>query len=199
MALPNPSPARWSIWTQVPEVELWEAVALSLDVEPSGTYSSGKPLTHEDCYRENAEYRDRFFLAERNLSKHKFLQPIPIQTGPARFTVVSLGGFAAWACELAWKIPTALEGVATKWAENNVHITSQRGRWPWGDHETQLLNILAEAAHQFWSTYDPADPLTAPKSTDVEDWLKGKGVAKRVAEIIAQILRADGLKTGPKK
>jgi predicted GNAT family acetyltransferase len=44
--------------------------------------------------------------------------------------------------------------------------------------------------------YDPEKPATAPTNDDVSDWLEKRGVAKRVAEVMAQILRADGLKAG---
>lgn len=71
--------------------------------------------------------------------------------------------------------------------------------WPWGSHETRLLRHLAEAAHQWWSTYDPDDLSTAPTNEEVAAWLGEREVSKRVAQIMAQILRADGIPTGPRK
>lgn len=61
------------------------------------------------------------------------------------------------------------------------------------------LALLFEAYRQFWSTYDPEEPATAPISEDVEKWLDAQGVAKRVAEVMAQILRPEGLPSGPRK
>jgi len=79
-------------------------------------------------------------------------------------------------------------------------IESERDSpWPWGDHETKLLRKLTDAAHEWWSTYDPEDTFTAPKNEEVSKWLEDHGVSKRVAEVMAQILRADGLPTGPRK
>ena len=72
-------------------------------------------------------------------------------------------------------------------------------RWPWGDYETKLLQKLAEAADRFWKLYDPADNTTAPTNQHVVEWLKSEKVAARTAEIMAQILRADGLPPGPRK
>lgn len=72
-------------------------------------------------------------------------------------------------------------------------------RWPWGNHETELLRKLALAADRFWKLYDPNDPTTAPTSKQVIEWLKQQGVADRTAEIMAQILRADGLPSGRRK
>jgi hypothetical protein len=72
-------------------------------------------------------------------------------------------------------------------------------RWPWGDHETDLLRHLAEAGRQWWGTFDPDDHGTAPTNADVVAWLQKRGVAQRNAEVMATILRADGLPTGPRK
>lgn len=74
-----------------------------------------------------------------------------------------------------------------------------RASWPWGDHETELLRKLSVAAREWWSTYDPETPSTAPTNDEVRDWLAVQGVARRVAEVMAQILRADGLAAGPRK
>lgn len=73
------------------------------------------------------------------------------------------------------------------------------GPWPWGVHETELLRHLAAAGREWWSTYDSSDPTTAPKNDEVSQWLVGRGVAKRTAEIMAQLLRADGLAPGPRR
>ncbi|MBP8296774.1 MAG: hypothetical protein KAX84_11745 [Burkholderiales bacterium] len=80
-----------------------------------------------------------------------------------------------------------------------VHAHPAGPRWPWGDHETELLRSLAAAAKRFWTRYDPSDPTTAPKNEDVANWLQNERRASaRNAEIMAQILRADGLKPGPR-
>lgn len=71
-------------------------------------------------------------------------------------------------------------------------------RWPWGSYETNLLQKLDEAVKRFWVGYDPADPSTANTNDTVKDWLKQQGVSDRVAEVMAQIIRADGLRTGPR-
>jgi len=71
--------------------------------------------------------------------------------------------------------------------------------WPWGAYETELLHKLAAAVARYWVRYDPKDPSTGPLSKEVTAWLIEQGVAERVAEIMAQIIRADGLRTGPRK
>ncbi|TXH69868.1 MAG: hypothetical protein E6Q88_08965 [Lysobacteraceae bacterium] len=71
--------------------------------------------------------------------------------------------------------------------------------WPWGMHETKLLKKLAEAAKKYWGLYDPGDPSTAPENETVVQWLKSQGVAERNAQVMATMLRADGLKPGRRK
>jgi hypothetical protein len=73
------------------------------------------------------------------------------------------------------------------------------GGWPWGSYETRLLRHLAAAADRFWKNYDPSDPATAPTNQEVIDWLMEQGVAPRNAEVMATMLRADGLRPGPRK
>lgn len=77
--------------------------------------------------------------------------------------------------------------------------TLHEQRWPWGNHETELLRKLALATERFWKLYDPDDPTTAPTNEQVSQWLVQQGVASRVSEIMAQILRADSLPKGPRK
>lgn len=70
-------------------------------------------------------------------------------------------------------------------------------RWPWGDHTTQLLEALADAAKQLWSTYDPDDPCTAPTNDDVSSYLLArKGVSENIAKAMATILRPESISTG---
>jgi len=83
--------------------------------------------------------------------------------------------------------------------ENETINGSRVGKWPWGDYETKLLGKLADASIKFWKLYDPGDNSTAPTNQQVVEWLKQQDVAERTAEVIATILRADGLPTGPRK
>ncbi|PTR07117.1 hypothetical protein C8R32_10873 [Nitrosospira sp. Nsp5] len=77
--------------------------------------------------------------------------------------------------------------------------TKAIGAWPWGGYETALLRKLALAVESLWNLYDPSDPSTAPTNEQVEDFLKKRGVPDRTAEIMATILRADGLPRGRRK
>ena len=76
---------------------------------------------------------------------------------------------------------------------------SNEASWPWGGHHTELLGQLEAAAKQFWCLYDPSEPDTAPTNAMVAEWLYERGVSKEKAQAIASILRADGLRTGPRR
>lgn len=69
------------------------------------------------------------------------------------------------------------------------------------EHWTSDLEILAEAAREWWSTYEPGNYATAPKSDGADGvvaWLEKKGVANRKAQIMASILRPAGIRPGPR-
>lgn len=80
-----------------------------------------------------------------------------------------------------------------------VDIPKSLNRWPWGNHTTKALELLADAAKQWWSTYDPDDPSTAPKNNEVIAYVRAKGESTKLADSIASILRADDLPTGRRK
>ncbi len=76
---------------------------------------------------------------------------------------------------------------------------SESGRWPWGTYTTKRLEDLAAAAERWWVNFDPTDNFTAPTNDEVIAWLvANRKVPRRTAEIMASILRADGLPTGPR-
>ncbi len=95
-------------------------------------------------------------------------------------------------------LPFDLAMFAVKEAEAKHAAASTVSKWPWGDHETELLRQLAAAAERFWKRYDPSDRTTAPRNEEVSDWLEMQGVAKRTATVMATVLRAEGLPTGPR-
>lgn len=75
------------------------------------------------------------------------------------------------------------------------------GRWPWGNHHTELLGHLDAAARRYWGAgYDPADTGTASTNATVSEWLQTeRKVSRTMADAIASMLRPDGLPTGPRK
>ena len=113
-----------------------------------------------------------------------------------RIAPADASNILAEATRIADAVP---DGRANGPLQLNSTIDANAARWPWGTHTTQLLDHLAAAAERFWVNYDPSDATTAPTNSQVTTWLKSQGVAERTAEVMATILRIDGLPTGPRK
>jgi integrase len=91
-----------------------------------------------------------------------------------------------------------ISALASAEASAEGESTGKNYKWPWGEHETELLRMLDRAGNHFWKRYDPSDPTTAPASQEVKAWLRERGVTARVAEAMTTMLRADGLPRGPR-
>lgn len=191
--LPN-----WDFWRFVPQVKLWEGVALSMNIEPTQVRGGASRQVRAWIHEESDDFTNRLLLATRCLGDRKPLRPIsPYYPFEAlEVAEVRLADFAAWAKSVGWSIPDELAQLARSDAAPRA-ITST---WPWGKHETKLLRALSEAAQKFWTNYDASEPDTAPTNEMVANWLRTElGVSERVAEIMAQMLRADGLPPGPRR
>jgi pyruvate-formate lyase-activating enzyme len=71
--------------------------------------------------------------------------------------------------------------------------------WPWGQYETKLLAILAQAIDFFWKDFKPG--ISKPhKKLDIVEWLLERGVpSENIAQAMATIIRPDGLPTRSKR
>lgn len=99
----------WSIWAAVPTVLLWEAVALSLNIEPRTVrrpqhqWMGGPGVAL--LFNESATFDDRLLVAERNLTRSG---EGPLRTGDldhARRCRIDLAEFGSWARSLNWTLP----------------------------------------------------------------------------------------------
>ena len=180
----------WTLWADVAHVRLNEAVALSCNIEPDSLSKyPNSALVREPGF---TEYQRRIKLADSHWSAG-FL-PVVRHDVNRHACNIDLIAFRAWAERLQrpFTFPPEFPTLPT------TPQQTVSSRWPWGDYETILLRKLAEAASKFWANYDPTDPSTAARNDDVSAWLRSEGVSRRVAEVIAQVLRADGLRTGPR-
>ena len=94
---------------------------------------------------------------------------------------------------------TRMAGVVPQQEEVETPVRN----WPWGRHNTKLLEVLLSTANRFWALYDPLDPSTHVKKEKVLEYIATEfpdQVSTHIAGAIATILRADGLRTGrPRK
>lgn len=187
-ALPQPE---WLAWKNTTHAPLWQAVALSCEIDPSSlalpsTSKSLSPLLGHVPGGFHARLdAARSAIAAERLKVRQFVD--------ATHSEVELAAFAKWASAIGIALPAQFPQLNT--LDEALHITG----WPWGQYDTKLLRVLAEAANKFWKHYDPTDPGTAPTNAEIISWLTGsRGIAKRTAEVMATILRADGLAPGPR-
>lgn len=210
-------------WTRAEEWLLLDAALLLVNLEPraalglhlktmmNGDFAAG-PFVREsetvrglsDAARQRLslakEIRENAQTAARNdrlvMARHWTTQP-----------AVQPRDFLVWARDRGYALPVAFESLVelTSREELNARIAELQGqlaatnRWPWGNHSTELLDNLAAAADQFWKPYDPSGQTAAPTNKQVKAWLIDRGVADRVAEIMAQMLRASDPTSGPRK
>ena len=201
----------------MPRVEVWEAVALSCDVDPK----QHADRTFLDDFRQHLRYepgaavaslREKFQsrcdVAESNI-QGRVLEPASYDGYDLLHCSIDFPIFARWAIDVVgWNdAPQEFKEIADNASATPAQTPRAvlnereglRGQWPWGSYETPLLNQLRAAAEKFWLNYDPTDPSTAATSDAVIAWLRSRGVAERVAEIMAQILRDPNLPSGPRR
>ncbi|MBQ4853748.1 hypothetical protein IMW82_03515 [Rhodanobacter sp. B2A1Ga4] len=200
-----------SYWGKMALWTLEEAIALSLGKSPNVVNWSAVNGDGDSHIRVSLrdspfrrEYARRRQLTSRAAAAYELSDPIK----PEAFLSWSLNTFDSVPAELIEQVRAMgkriadlhvlTERVAELEAQLSATGAVTRDRWPWGSHETELLRKLESAATRFWVRYDPTQPSSANTNATVTDWLKGEGVSSRVAEIMAQILRADGLPTGPR-
>lgn len=194
----------WRIWSKMPSGTVWEVVALHCWLDPDVMNEDTITLTELTSYRSCARfYQERMRLAIQHIADG-ILECEDDDEPDLRLKVVKLTDYAEWA--LRHSMPLPPEFPRPPWAENpagEVAPKRSTAKWPWGSHDTELLNLLAGAA-AFWKSvdegglYDPSDPATAPTNEQVEAWLEKKGVSKKVRESMATILRANGMPSGPR-
>ncbi|GJI89793.1 hypothetical protein [Duganella hordei] len=182
----------WSTWKPVKSIRLWHAVALACDLDPYQFTAFGVAKLDRVFSRLPGQFEELLAIAKTSLGSGGILKLTKFSVDGVEESEVVPADFGAWAKELKYPLPAEFP-----WQDEAVRPLSRQ--WPWGTYETDSLRHLAAAANRFWRNYDPTDATTAPINEDVCKWLVEQGVSKRVAEVMASILRADGLATGPRK
>jgi hypothetical protein len=186
--IPRPD---WRQWERKRKAKLWQAIALLCELEPTRLESLGASGKLDTLFvQPPPKFNSLLGLAKTGIGAG-LLTPDKLDPEHLEESEIDLTIFASWANSKALPFP---EGFPWQ-PEMNLQVTG----WPWGRHETELLRKLARAADLFWKNYQPDQPSTAPTNEQVIEWLVDQKVAKRTAEIMATILRADGLPTGPRK
>jgi hypothetical protein len=189
-ALPKPT---WDAWNRKSKCLLWEAVTLACDVDP-GLYLphglSAESGVDSVLQRVPGNVLNLLGLAKIAVASEK-LKTTQFRSDDLMRSEVDLSEFTAWLNKLGHTPPVEYHWTARELATGQF-------QWPWGSYQTKGLQVLALATDRFWKNYDPSDSSTAPKSEDVIAWLEVNGIARRKAEIMASLLRADDLAPGPR-
>lgn len=100
----------WSKWQNVLEIKLWEAVALSLNIEPKKIIDH--PYRNRHGFADIQEFEDRMFVAKGNLGQGKRLTAVTNLVSPAD-TLIPIPKFVAWALSIQWELPPQLANLAS--------------------------------------------------------------------------------------
>lgn len=135
----------WDFWLHMPEVKLWQAVALSMNIDPDSlkyhpqAWAAGpgaSPIFTEDSYpsreeRDTADKRLRLLVANKTV-KNGFSPGTLSMSNPANHGV-RLSEFAAWAIEIVkWPdLPPELVALARKQVDvperNDATVSADNG------------------------------------------------------------------------
>lgn len=187
-AIPVPNWAEWSIKSHLP---LWLAITLACNICPNRYLANGERLP-PGMFLPIKAFDDLMAMAKSAIGNNGILRPMTLHPSDIEFSQVRMDNFTAWLMSFKFDLP-----IGYPWAPEAPDFGALN--WPWGRHSTKSLRLLAEAAERFWKHYDPDDATTAPTNEQVSSWLHANGASKRNSEVMASILRADGLPIGPRK
>lgn len=158
----NTDKANWDNWRHMPEVVLWEAVALSLDIDPGYLQARNNNIDrHKQAiqYDDEKDFNERFVIAERNhgREKNKALRLLSIISGTGR-EGISLAEFAAWALSIGWPIPQELAELAKERSQPNTQSHDENKV-----KLEQNKAITSDVPGQEKDTFDESQSITTKK------------------------------------
>lgn len=161
----------WSKWRHMLDVKVWQAVALSLDIDPDKlqrnphAWMSGAP-----GFLEGREFADRLDVVCANIGSGRALTPVAYPSEHKASWPVQMREFVAWCMSIDWPIPDelrALVGAPTPVdasSESTVTVASEYFRQQNAQLAAQVAKFANEAGYaQLVSTVDAKDlPLNFP-------------------------------------
>ena len=213
----------WKYWNAYDLIEVWQAVALSIDRDPASIADHRKRLTSGQrrgpmrLFDGGPEFDKRLDILQSAYDRHpsqfvrlndpnagfRPFEEVKVFPEMVRDFFVSRGFDVPQEWRLTHSQPPEQASVGA--SQTNSAVPS--GRWPWGDYETKLLGVLAEAVREWWSTYDPTDPaiLNPPRQPEISAWIEkrltklGYSNPGTLAKYMATIIRHDGAPLGRRK
>lgn len=145
----------WAKWKHIPDVMLWQAVALSLNIDPDRADCYPRWTVESWVTGEPKKFKDRLDILMANFGPRRTLKPTRISLSASAESSLQLDTFAAWAISIGWSIPTELTGLSARVPRRKLGV-SEPDRWA----ATQLWTLL-QAAYLLCNE----DPPTAVKGT----------------------------------
>jgi hypothetical protein len=154
-------PADWTLWSQMPKAELWEAVALSLNFQPGHwdmTFPRGISLHYTD-FVFSTDYSTRLKVAQAHMSAEGTLKPLNLYVGVLNDprAEVSLPAFHSWANSMKWTLPAEFPSGAA--LADNRPVANKNGNTmadkPMPSvQETTFLTIIAALCKEAKMSYE---------------------------------------------
>ena len=102
-------PPNWGKWRLIPNPELWQCIALSLNIDPDKVRrGSIYRMAGDRIFDESQEFKDRMDVALANLSSTGSLHPKSMAMGSPSHWTLSLRQFAAWVRQIGRNVPPEL-------------------------------------------------------------------------------------------
>jgi hypothetical protein len=106
---------RWSKWRLMPRVRVWEATALSLNIEPVSINTNSQGWMGSTAFAEGPEFEDRLEVLSRNVAHNgAALIRQDVLPVPASSAEILLPAFVTWAVNVGWDLPPELAVLAPK-------------------------------------------------------------------------------------
>jgi len=135
----------WKKWSLIPDVEIWQAVALSLDIDPDKVrHGENNWMSVTHSYEESREFTDRVQVLASNLGKVELLPIRAINMGSNFRSKTAIVGFSAWATSVGWCVPDELKKIAVGSQSSTVEFSEEKkATWRqkdlWSEKEFQEL------------------------------------------------------------
>ena len=194
----------WQYWRQIPRIQIWQAILLTLDCDPNEYDISSiligelihKPIPWEDGTPKHLrEFAMREHIACENIGDERFPETEDSNTMRASRASVRLDKFISWAISNGWQMPDECSALKVK----PVAVVAEKGESPnFHPNTTDELRNLCQASRKFWEKADPTDKTTHPNTPDIVEWLENRGLSTRLAESGATIIRPKWAGTGRK-
>jgi len=181
---------KWEKWRLMPDVALWEGVALSLNIEPTLVkHSAHSWMVEEHMFDEEAAFRERLEIASRNLGTDKALLPVAGVSNDRVDVLVKLVSFAAWAVKIGWAdLPAEFVDIAG-WSPADITPDQLQ---PWLRKDTWTVRETAFLLNGW------LPDLSAPRNNEINQTVDDikRGLRAGGLHAVGEVSKADQLFDG---